>query len=113
MTDTIKTMPLLLLLALFALALFTLPAVITSPHASLHSEADEIRNCNTVEAIFLNKSCERFNVLKRLDDDRVGNHVVQPCKRGILEVTAYIIGGGTMEEAIATLTAKGCTQIWP
>lgn len=88
-----------------------------SEHAGLHDEADDIRCSNNVVAVFLNKSCERFNVVKQLPDGRVGNQVVQPCKRFgfkmVMEVTAYVIGGGTMEEAISVMKAKGCTQVWP
>lgn len=88
-----------------------------SEHAEQHTEADDIRCSNNVIAVFLNKSCERYNVLKQLDDGRVGDQVVQPCKRlgfkMVMEVTAYVIGGGTLEEAIDILTAKGCTQVWP
>jgi len=86
-------------------------------HAALHTEADAIRCSNEVQAVFVNKSCERYNVLKKLDDGRVGDHVLQPCKRfgfaRLLEITTYVIGGGSLEEAIAVLTAKGCTQVWP
>ena len=88
-----------------------------SEHAGEHDEADAIRCSNDVLAVFLNKSCERYNVLKQLDDGRVGDQVVQPCKRFgfkmVLEITSYVIGGGTLEEAVAVLTAKGCTQVWP
>lgn len=88
-----------------------------SEHAGLHTEADDIRCSNSVLAVFANKSCERFNVIKQLDDGRVGDQVVQPCKRFglkmVMEVTAYVIGGGSLKEAIDVLTAKGCTQVWP
>lgn len=86
-------------------------------HANGHTEADDIRCSDNVLAVFTNKSCERFNVLKQLEDGRVGDHVLQPCKRyglkTVLEITAYVIGGGSLDEAIAVLTAKGCTQVWP
>jgi hypothetical protein len=88
-----------------------------SEHAALHTEADAIRCSDNVLAVFVNKSCERFNVIKELPDGRVGDHVLQPCKRfgmkTLLEVTAYVINGGTLEEAVSVLTAKGCTQVWP
>ncbi len=88
-----------------------------SEHATQHTEADDIRCSNNVLAVFVNKSCERFNVIKELPDGRVGDHVLQPCKKFglkmVLEITAYVINGGTLEEAIAVLTAKGCTQVWP
>ena len=88
-----------------------------SEHAGLHDEADDIRCSNNVVAVFVNKSCERYNVLKQLDDGRVGDQVVQPCKRFgfkmVMEITSYVIGGGTLEEAINVLKAKGCTQVWP
>ena len=85
--------------------------------AGEHDEADAIRCSNDVLAVFLNKSCERYNVLKQLDDGRVGDQVVQPCKRFgfkmVLEITSYVIGGGTLDEAIDVMKAKGCTQVWP
>lgn len=109
---TTPRFPWLLLFAL-ALAAVVIPPIIRADHADLHTEAEDIRCSNRVLAIFLNKSCERLNVLKELSDGRVGDHVVQPCKRGILEVTAYVIGGGTLDEAIAALLAKGCVQIYP
>ena len=88
-----------------------------SEHAGLHTEADAIRCSNDVLAVFANKSCERFNVVKQLPDGRVGDQVVQPCKRlglrMVLEVTAYVIGGGTLDEAIDVMKAKGCAQVWP
>ena len=88
-----------------------------SEHAGEHDEADAIRCSNDVLAVFLNKSCERYNVLKQLDDGRVGDQVVQPCKRFgfkmVLEITSYVIGGGTLDEAIDVMKAKGCTQVWP
>ena len=88
-----------------------------SEHAGEHDEADAIRCSNDVLAVFLNKSCERYNVLKQLDDGRVGDQVVQPCKRFgfkmVLEITSYVIGGGMLDEAIDVMKAKGCTQVWP
>ena len=88
-----------------------------SEHAGEHAEADAIRCSNDVLAVWVNKSCERYNVLKQLDDGRVGDQVVQPCKRFgfkmVLEVTAYVISGGTLDEAISVMKAKGCTQVWP
>ena len=88
-----------------------------SEHAGVHTEADDIRCSNNVLAVFLNKSCERFNVVKQLPDGRVGDQVVQPCKRFgfkmVLEITSYVIGGGTLDEAIDVMKAKGCTQVWP
>ena len=88
-----------------------------SEHAGLHDEADAIRCSNNVLAVFLNKSCERYNVLKEMPDGRIGNQVVQPCKRFgfkmVLEITSYVIGGGTLDEAIDVMKAKGCTQVWP
>jgi hypothetical protein len=88
-----------------------------SDHAGEHDEADAIRCSNDVLAVWVNKSCERYNVLKQLDDGRVGDQVVQPCKRFgfkmVLEITSYVIGGGTLDEAIDVMKAKGCTQVWP
>lgn len=116
----------LFILAIIAIAAFVvLPLtigntkvnVVYSEHAGLHTEADAIRCSDNILAVFINKSCERYNVIKELPDGRVGNHVLQPCKRfglkTVMEVTAYVINGGTLEEAIAVLTAKGCTQVWP
>lgn len=103
----------LLALCLIAMAVLALGAIITSAHAAQHAEANDIRNCNNIVEIWLNKSCERFNVLKQLDDGKTADHVIQPCKRGLLEITAYIIGGGTLEEARAVMLAKGCTQVYP
>ena len=119
------------LLKLFVIAIIVLAAfkimplvfgnvdvqVAYSDHAGEHAEADAIRCSNDVLAVWVNKSCERYNVLKQLDDGRVGDQVVQPCKRFgfkmVLEVTAYVIGGGTLDEAISVMKAKGCTQVWP
>jgi len=99
-------------LALLAMALLSMPPVITSLHAEAHTEAGGIRQCNNILQIWINKSCERFNILKQLDDGRVGDQVVQPCKRGVIEITSYVIAGGTLEEATAILAAKGCTLVW-
>ena len=88
-----------------------------SEHAGEHDEADAIRCSNDVRAVFLNSSGCRFNVLKEMPDGRIGNQVVQPCKRFgfkmVLEITSYVIGGGTLDEAISVMKAKGCTQVWP
>ena len=88
-----------------------------SDHAGEHAEADAIRCSNDVRAVFLNSSGCRFNVLKEMPDGRIGDQVVQPCKRlgfkMVMEVTAYVISGGTLEEAISVMKAKGCTQVWP
>jgi hypothetical protein len=114
-TFCVKSCGLLIIIAIILalVSVLQVPPVIPSAHASLHSEADDIRKCGNILQIWTNKSCERFNILKRLDDGRVGDQVVQPCKRGLLEITAYIISGGTLEEADAILAAKGCVQVWP
>jgi hypothetical protein len=89
--------------------------VITSEHASLHPEANVIRECSKDpskwQQIWINKSLERFNCLIQLPDGTTGNYVLQPCKRGILEITAYIIAGGKLEDWNMVLTAKGCFQL--
>ena len=88
-----------------------------SERAGEHAEADAIRCSNNVRAVFLNSSGCRFNVLKEMPDGRIGDQVVQPCKRlgfkMVMEVTAYVIGGGSLDEAISVMKAKGCTQVWP
>ncbi len=100
-------------ITLLVVVAISLAGLIISPHANDHDEASVIRGCNNFLQVWLNKSCERLNVVKGLEDGRVGNHVVQPCKRGLLEITAYIVGGGSLEETVAALVAKGCTQVWP
>jgi len=115
-----------IIMAIIAIAAFTLGPLVFgnvdvqvaySDHASQHCEADDIRNSTKVLGVFLNNSGCRYNVLKELPDGRVGDQVVQPCKRFgfkmVLEVTAYVIGGGTLDEAISVMKAKGCTQVWP
>ena len=108
----------LLLLLIPSVALITMPSLTLSSHASLHTEADEIRNCNTIEMIFLNKSCERLNVIKKLDDGRIGDHVIQYSKRQCLwlEITAYIpvfMGRNDLDSVRKLMIQKGCTQVFP
>src|SRR5512145_3242614 len=107
-----------LFVLLIVLATIVMPKLINSAHASQHSEADDIRNCNTIEMIFLNKSCERLNVIKQLEDGRIGDHVIQYSKRQCawLEITAYIpyyLGVNTLDSVKKLMLAKGCTQVFP
>lgn len=103
---------------IIVIAMITMPKLVLSDHAGLHTEADEIRQCNTIEAIFLNKSCERLNVIKVLDDGRVADHVIQYSKRQCawLEITAYIpvyLGINSLDSVKQLMFAKGCTQVFP
>lgn len=109
-------LPLLLLgIALVA------PAVSTSLHDSMHLESEQIRICfnnpDNWEArmtyLDLKNGLQRDNFLCKLPDGRIGDRVVQWCKNsGWRGVTAYIIGDGTLAEAINTLAAKGCQMVW-
>lgn len=108
----------LMLLSMLALAVLQMPKLSFSQHAGLHSEADDIRNCNTIEMIFLNKSCERLNIIKVLPDGRVADHVIQYSKRQCLwlEITAYVpvyLGINSLESVKQLMMAKGCTQVYP
>jgi hypothetical protein len=107
---------LLLLMGLMLVAL-TIPAVTTSTHAALHTEADMIRQCfrdGRIQQIWINSSGERLNCLVDLGDGRVGNEVLQFCRRaGWIEITSYIIGDATLAEAVRVLKAKGCQLIYP
>lgn len=94
-------------------AAFKMPDVIVRPEHQ-HDESAAIRNCNNILSIWLDPKCERFNVLKKLDDGQIGNQVVQTCKRGALEITAYILTGiFNPKDAENILKAKGCTQVLP
>ena len=105
------------LLFVVALVGLAIPLVMTTAHAGNHEEAGMIRECAKNPAnllqIWINKSGERLNCLVQLPDGRVGDHVIQGCRRGWLEVTNYIIAGGSLEEAIAILTAKACVKVYP
>lgn len=106
------------LILIAGLVLIVMPAVVNAPHADTHTEADLIRRCNTIEAIFLNKTCERLNVIKQLEDGRIGDHVIQYSKRQCvwLEITAYIpyfLGVNTLDSVKQLMLAKGCTQVFP
>ena len=110
--------PWLVLLAIAAAVVMlsapAIPALRTTAHSFNHSEAEMIHRCNNILSIWINKSCERLNLLKRLDDGRVANEVIQPCKESTaVLVTAYIIGGGDLKTAQLILKAKGCNQVWP
>ena len=115
----------LILIMLFAFCIFgvcqavtvALPEIIPNaiPGHPEHSEAQEIRDCKNVAEIWLNKTCQRFTIVKELEQGRYGGQVVQPCKRGLLEVTAYIFASAgkpldlKMVERI--LMAKGCSPV--
>jgi hypothetical protein len=110
-------MPIMLILFILALITVALPAVTERAHASLHTEADQIRQCyrnGSINQIWVNSSGERMNCIVDLPDGRVGDLVTQFCKRaGWVEVTAYILGDGSLAEAVRVMTAKNCTKIYP
>jgi hypothetical protein len=100
-------------------AALVIPPVVSSTHIldNPHAEAAQIRQCardplNLLQ-IWLNHSGERLNCLIDLGGGKVGDYVLQPCKRGVLEVTAYIIGAGSLREAVEVLIAKGCARVYP
>jgi len=89
-----------------------------SAHAEIHTEADKIRECfqdpANIKQIWLNSSGERLNCLVDIGNGKVGDLVLQWCKRaGWMEITSYVIGDGTLTEAIRVLRAKICTQVYP
>lgn len=81
------------------------------------AEAVQVRECPNVTSVWINKSMQRFNVVKELGDGRCGIQVIQPSKCGIVwEITAYIANWDGVSEASAIermLKAKGCTRIAP
>jgi hypothetical protein len=100
-----------------ALALLAIPALILSTHAALHDETALIRQCaqdpKNLLQVWINSTGQRLNCIVRLPDGRVGDQVIQNCKRGVMEITDYILGGGSLDEAIIILTAKNCVRVWP
>jgi hypothetical protein len=104
-------------LYLLLLVAITLPVAAASLHASAHAEADQIRQCygdGRLNQVWINSSGERFNCIVNLPDGRVGDRVMQWCKSsGWVEITAYLIGDGTLAEAVRVLKAKMCTKIYP
>lgn len=110
-----------LFMALLVVAAFVLlasapaiPALRANAHSFNHEEAEYIHRCNNILSIWINKSCERLNILKQLDDGRVVDEVIQPCKASTaILVTAYVIGGGDLKTAEMILRAKGCSKVWP
>ena len=112
-------LPLLLIVGLLLLVAVTIPQVIPNalPGHAEHSEAQEIRNCGNVAAIYINKTCQRFTIVKELEQGRYGGQVVQPCKRGILEVTVYLFASAgkplDLKMIDVILKAKGCIQVTP
>jgi hypothetical protein len=69
--------------------------------------------------VWINRSCERLNIIKQLEDGTVGNHVIQPRKCGLpLEITAYVFRNLAGEplglrEVQQIMRAKGCALVWP
>lgn len=110
--------PSVLLLILVGITMI-IPPVVLSIHASLHTEADQIRACfqnpDNLLQVWLNKSGERLNCLVQLPDGKVGNHVIQwSCRQAqFLEITSYILGEGDLSTAIRILREKACTQVFP
>lgn len=110
--------PWLVLLAIAAAVVMlsapAIPALRTTAHSFSHDESEMIHRCNNILSIWINKSCERLNILKQLDDGRVANEVIQPCSSGTtILVTAYIIGGGDFKTAEMIMRAKNCQKLWP
>jgi len=70
-----------------------------------------------VEAIYINKACQRFTIVKELEAGRYGGQVIQPCKRGVLEITAYIFASAgkplDLKMIDTILKAKGCVKVAP
>src|SRR5512146_2049149 len=98
-------------------AALALPMVAASLHGDAHAEAEAIRQCfrdNGVIQIWSNSSGERLNCLVQLPDGRIGDRVIQFCKKsGWIEITSYIIGDGSLAETIRVLRAKACQQVYP
>jgi hypothetical protein len=109
----------LLLLGLIVLAALTLPAVLPKlyPTHPDHAESEAIRACAKDPAnlmqIWVNASGERLNCLVKLPGDMVGDLVVQTCNRlAWVEITSYILGDGTLTEAVRVLRAKMCQRVY-
>lgn len=95
-----------------------IPRAVQSAHAALHAEYETIRACAADPAnlsqVWLNSSGERLNCLVQLPDGTLGNYVLQFCKNsGWMEITAYLIGDGSLKQAISILKAKACQQVYP
>jgi hypothetical protein len=107
-----------LVLSIVVLAVLAIPTLVQTVHTSLHTEADQIRQCaedpTNLNQVWLNSSGERLNCIIDLSGNKVGDYVIQFCRRsGWIEVTAYIIGDGSLARAISVLRAKGCQQVYP
>jgi hypothetical protein len=102
------------------LALFTLPAMKESAHANLHAEAAAIRQAYDAGCLAqrwvkldLKSGLQRDHCLVTLPDGRIGDRIAQFCKRtGWLETTAFIIGDGSLAEAVAYLAKKACERVY-
>lgn len=124
MTTTIeiripKTLILFVILAALVLTIApAIPQVVVQPHAEAKhgAEAVEVRECTNITSIWINKTLQRFNLLKELPDGRCGLQIIQPRKCGLpLEITAYIVNWDGVSEASAVermLKAKGCERVW-
>lgn len=110
--------PWLILLAGLMLVGLAIPPATATVHSGLHEEYDLIRSCAADPAnlaqVWLNSSGERLNCLVNLPDGKIGNLVLQWCKKsGWIEITAYLIGDGTLKQAVQVLRAKACQQVYP
>jgi hypothetical protein len=112
-----------LIFALLVIAVFValaIPATTRVLHTHVHEEASMIRQCaeapENLMQVWLNSSGQRLNCLIDLGGGIVGDLVMQWCKRNggeWMEITAYIIGDGSLIEAIRTMKAKACTKVYP
>lgn len=112
---------LLLLLILFAAGLAVVNAVnIANPqviardaHSITHVESSAVVECGNIIGIFLKPDLCKFDYLKRMNDGSICDEVIQPAKRGLLLITAFVYEGKTEADVKNILKAKGCVQIWP
>lgn len=109
--------PIFLIVFVIAALVVVAPVIVQAAHAITHPEGAEISKCaenpgNWIQ-VWLNSSGQRYNCLVELSDGRIGNAVRQfSCRRDVwIEINNYIIGGGTLEETIGVLLAKGCDRI--
>jgi hypothetical protein len=107
-----------LLLAVVLAATLAIPQAVESTHASLHSEANYIRQCasspENLLQVWVNQPGSRVNCLIDLGNGVVGNYILQWCEKSRwVEITAFIIGDGELREAINYLQKRACTQVWP
>ncbi len=104
------------IVALVLGATLVLPQVTATVHSQLHDEAAIIRQCyadGKINQIWINSSGERFNCLVDMPDGRIGDQVQQWCKRsGWIIVTSYVIGDGTLAEAVRVLKEKACARVY-